>query len=85
MRKYPEVFLPNELLDAWLGTDPKREFFVRRYYSAVILCDYCIEEYMIMSLRTVPGLARAGGYLTDEKCPAHKHYWMKLWFLYTTD
>jgi len=84
LRKYPQFFIPNEYLDAMLENPPDEARRIKRYYSAVILCDYCIEQYMLLSLKTEPDLARAGGWLTDERCPLHKHYWMKLWFIYLT-
>ena len=74
MPKYPQILLPEMYIRALLLGKAKHKLDE----EAVILCDYCLEQF---KTETNPQQFYAGGWLTDERCPIHRHYWLKLWFL----
>jgi len=79
MAKYPRIILPDEYLQALiLGKAKISDAVFQINEEGVILCDYCLEQF---KNATSPKRFYAGGWLTDERCPIHKHYWLKLWFL----
>ena len=77
MRRYPAIQVPDIYLDRLFraGFLHSKTWLER----GVILCDYCVQEYMATVTPRSQGIS--GGWLTDERCPRHRHFWLKLWFL----